>query len=448
MPDPSTMTGLAFILIGGSLLLGILVFIHEAGHYFVAKALGIRVEVFSLGFGPKVTGFVRGTTEYRLSAIPLGGYVKMLGENPEDGLKGSREEFLSRSKFERFLVLVMGASLNIVLAIVLSASVYMYGVKAPLYVTRPPVIGWIAPDAPAAEAGLAIRDEILAVDGKDVHTWREMHIQVALNPNKTIDFKVRRDRETVVIPVAVRATAADSIGMIGILPWSHYAVLRVAPDGAAAKAGVMPGDEILSVNGQELFLDGEGKAFIDVIASNAGKSLAFRIIRGSESREMAIVPAEKEGKGDIGINLGDLGVPEGLVQFAPMEAISRSLHDNWEQAGLLMISLKKLATREMSPKTLSGPISIFRMAGASLQTGLAAFLSIMAWMSLQLGIINLLPIPLLDGGHIFIIFIEGLIRRDLSMKIKERVMQFGFILLLLIMGGVISMDVYKNFFVQ
>lgn len=445
MPDPSTITGLAFILVGGSLLLGILVFIHEAGHYFVAKALGIRVEVFSLGFGPRVTGFVRGATEYRLSAIPLGGYVKMLGENPEEGLKGNREEFLSRTKFERFLVLVMGATMNIVLAIVLSASVYMYGVKSPLYVTRPAVIGWIAPDAAAAEAGLAIRDEILSVDGKDVHTWREMHIQVALNPNKTIDFKLRRDGEVRVVPVTVRASAADSIGMIGVLPLSHYALSRVTPGGSGATAGLRAGDEIVSVNGQELFLDGEGKAFTDLVASSAGKTLAFRVNRDTETIDIPVVPVEKDGKGELGINLG---VPEGLVQFPPMAAVSRSLHDNWEQAGLLMISLKKLVTREMSPKTLSGPISIFRMAGASLQTGLAAFLSIMGWMSLQLGIINLLPIPLLDGGHIFIIVIEGVIRRDLSMKIKERVMQFGFILLLLIMGGVISMDVYKNFLVK
>lgn len=445
MPDPSTVTSFAFILVGGPLLLGILVFIHEAGHYFVAKALGIRVEVFSLGFGPRITGFVRGATEYRLSAIPLGGYVKMLGENPEEGLKGGREEFLSRSKFERFLVLVMGATLNIVLAIVLGAGIYMYGVQAPIYVTMPAVIGWIAPDAAAAEAGLAMRDEILSIDGKDVHSWREMHIQVALNPNKTVDFKVRREGEVRVVPVTVRATAADAIGMIGILPLSHYAVSRVTPEGAAAAAGMRAGDEIVSVNGQELFLDGEGKAFIDLVASSAGKALAFRVKRDAETIDFTVVPAEMDGKGEIGINLG---VPEGLVQFPPMAAVSRSLHDNWEQAGLLMISLKKLVTREMSPKTLSGPISIFRMAGASLQNGLTNFLSIMGWMSLQLGIINLLPIPLLDGGHIFIILIEGLIRRDLSMKIKERVMQFGFILLLLIMGGVISMDVYKNFLVK
>ena len=272
-----------------------------------------------------------------------------------------------------------------------------------------------------------------------------MHIQVALNPNKTINFKVRRNGEEQMVPVQVRATVADSIGMIGILPMSHYAVSRVTPDGAAAAAGVRAGDEIVSVNGQELFLDGEGKAFIDLVSSSAGKPLQFRLKRDTGTVDIPIVPLDKDGKGEIGINLG---VPEGLVQYPPIAAINRSLHDNWEQAGLLMISLKKLVTREMSPKTLSGPISIFRMAGASLQTGLAAFLSIMAWMSLQLGIINLLPIPLLDGGHIFIILIEGLIRRDLSLKIKERVMQFGFILLLLIMGGVISMDVYKNFFVQ
>ncbi|HEY3174356.1 MAG TPA: RIP metalloprotease RseP, partial [Candidatus Polarisedimenticolia bacterium] len=352
MPDPSTISGLAVILLGGSILLGVLVFIHEAGHYLVAKALGIRVEVFSLGFGPRLTGFHRGGTEYRVSAIPLGGYVKMLGENPDEALRGSKEEFLSRSKLERFVVLVMGATLNIVLAIVLTAGVYMYGVTAPLYVTQPPVIGYLDPNAAAAEAGLRVRDEILAVGDRPVHTWKEMHIQVALNPNKELEFKVRREGQVIPVPVNVRATAADRIGFIGIAPLSHYAVAAVTPGSAAENGGLRAGDEIISVAGRELFLDAEQKAFVNLVASGAGQPLAFKVKRGGVPVDLTVTPALVEGKGELGIQLG---FPEGLVQYPPVEAVTRSLHDNWEQAGLLMVSLKKLVTREMSPKTLSGP---------------------------------------------------------------------------------------------
>lgn len=442
MPDPLTLLGFVFIL-------GALIFIHESGHYMMAKALGIKVEVFSLGFGPKLLRFERGGTEYCLSALPLGGYVKMLGENPDESLRGSAEEFLSRSKLERFLVLVMGASLNIVLAVVLTAGLFMHGVPEPLYLTDAPVIGGLDPNGAAATAGLQVDDEILAIDGEALPTWRDLQLKVALNPDKIASFTIRRDGETTEIPVRIGKTDREQIGFIGIGPRSRLSVGQVEAGGAAERAGIRPGDILLQVDGVDLRGRQGYETFLGIIAAKAGQPIAFTLEREASVIEREVTPAEidDEGtrKGYVGIGLSE---PLGTKRFGPIEAIAQSTRLNLQQAGVLFLTLKKLISGQLSPRTLSGPIDIYRLTGESMRGGWIYYISFMSLVSLQLGIINLLPIPILDGGHIFILFVEGIIRRDLSMKIKERVMQFGFILLLLIMGGVIYLDVYKNFFIQ
>ena len=435
MPDPLTMLGFIFIL-------GALIFIHESGHYMVAKSLGIRVEVFSLGFGPRLFGFEKGGTDYRVSLLPIGGYVKMLGENPDEELKGGREEFLSRSKFERFLVLVMGASLNIVLAVVLTAAIFMHGRPEPLYVSQPAVIGVLDPNAAAAEAGLLPGDQILTVDGREVRTWQDMHLQVALNPDKEITFGILRNGQTLSIPVKIRATPKDQIGYIGIGPSTPFLVTRVEPGSAAQTAGMKEGDTLVELEGQPL---GGFDNLVKAVTSSPGKPLRFKVQHDGTTRELIVTPAEHDGKGDIGVSLGP---PMGLRKYGPVEAVFESVKFNWQQSGVLFMTLKKLVAGQLSPRTLSGPIDIYRLTGESMRGGWIYYVTFMAMVSLQLGVINLLPIPILDGGHVFILLVEGLIRRDLSMKIKERVMQFGFILLLLIMGGVLYLDVYKNFFIQ
>jgi len=442
MPDPLTL--LAFIFI-----LGTLIFIHESGHYFVAKALGIKVEVFSLGFGPKLLKFNRGDTEYCISAIPLGGYVKMLGENPEESLRGTREEFLSRTKFERFLVLVMGASLNIVLAVLLTAATYSYGVPEPKFLSEPAVIGVMDPNGAAAEAGLRTHDEIVAVAGEKVPTWRDMQLKVALNPGATVPFEILRDGRTMTVEVRIRETERERIGRIGIDPYSRLSVGTVEKGSAAERAGLEPGDLLLRVDGHELLGRADYDTFLKIVAASAGKPVDFQVDRGGRVVDLTVTPVEVEGesgpKGYVGVSISE---PLGIRKYGPVEALVQSTRSNMQQAGVLFLTLKKLVVGQLSTRTLSGPIDIYRLTGESLRGGWIYYLSFMALVSLQLGIINLLPIPLLDGGHIFILFVEGIIRRDLSMKIKERVMQFGFILLLLIMGLVISQDVYKNFFIQ
>ncbi|HKY32073.1 MAG TPA: RIP metalloprotease RseP [Candidatus Polarisedimenticolia bacterium] len=445
MPDPITM--LAFIFI-----LGALIFIHESGHYFVAKALGIKVEVFSLGFGPKLLSYTRGGTEYCISALPVGGYVKMLGENPDEALRGSREEFQSRSKFERFLVLVMGASLNIVLAVVLMAGLYMHGVPEPLYMSQPPVIGAIDPNGSGAAAGLRVDDAIVAVDGEEVASWRDLLLTIALNPDREVILTVRRGGETSSVPVRVQATRRDRIGDVenlGISPAFPLTAGQVEQGGAADRAGVRKGDVLVALDGIDLSGLGAPQRFVSRISENPGRPMTLTVSREGRSIDLAIVPAQKqEGgqtRGYVGIALG--AAPSmGIRQYAPLEAVVESLKHNWEQSGVLFLTLKKLVAGQLSPRTLSGPIEIYRMTGESLRRGPVDYVLFMSLVSLQLGIINLLPIPVLDGGHIFILLVEGIMRREFSMRIKERVMQFGFILLLLIMGGVISMDLYKNLF--
>ncbi len=438
MPDPFTLLGFIFIL-------GALIFIHESGHYMVAKALGIRVEVFSLGFGPRLFGFVRGGTEYRISAVPLGGYVKMLGENPDEALRGTREEFLSRRKSERFLVLVMGASLNIVLAVVLTAGIFMHGVAEAKYMTEPPVVGWVDPNAAAAEAGLQVKDELLAVDGQELSTWRDLQLNVALIPYQAVSFSIRRDGRTIEVPVTVGATRKEKIGIIGIGPYTPLMAVQVEAGGPAERAGLREGDLLEAVNGKEMFGSEGWQAYADIVSASPGKPVKLTVRRDDRPMELEVIPVEKDGKGDIGASAS---LPFTLREYGPVDAFVQSAKVNWEQAGVLFLTLKKLVSGQLSPRTLSGPIDIYRLTGESLRSGWVSFLAFMSLVSLQLGIINLLPIPILDGGHIFILFVEGLIRRDLSMQIKERVMQFGFVLLLLIMGGVLYLDVYKNFFIK
>ena len=437
MPDPFTLIGFIFIL-------GALIFIHESGHYFMAKALGIRVEVFSLGFGPKLLRFTKGGTEYCISALPVGGYVKMMGENPDESLRGSPEEFQSRGRLERFGVLVMGALLNIVLAVVLMAGLFMHGVPEPLYLVSPPVVGSLDPNGAAIEAGVQLQDELVAINGELVPTWRDMHVLIALNPGRTLNLRIRRQGQVLDIPVTVRTTERDRIGMIGIGPSYRIEIAKVDSGGAADRAGIRPGDTLMAAGGIDLMGQAGYEALVAQLAASAGKPLALRVQRGAETIDLDVVPTER--KDDAGVK-GDLeatlSLPMGLRKHGPVEAMGESVKHNWESAGVLFLTLKKLVAGQISPRTLSGPIEIYRLTGESLRGGWIAYVNLMALISLQLGIINLLPIPVLDGGHIFILLVEGIIRRDLSMKIKERVLQFGFILLLLIMGGVIYMDLYK-----
>lgn len=419
------------------LVLAPLIFIHEFGHFLMAKLLGIKVEVFSLGFGPRLFWFLRGGTEYRVSLLPLGGYVRMLGENPDEDLAGSKEEFLSRPKRERFLVLVMGAAFNILLAIVLMTVTFQLGVQEPYYLDQPVVIGAIEPGSAAEKVDLFPGDRIFQIDGHEVSSWKEFQVQEVLSPHKRWNLLVDRDGKVRDVEILLTASTPYRIGHAGIVPQIRPLLAGIQPGLPGAHAGLKDGDLILTMQGNPVRSPGE---FVTMVQANAGIPLTITYSREGEKGDTVLVPIEREGKGFAGVIVSYRQVTK---KYGLLEGFRQSLRSNWRNAGLVFITLRKLLGRELSPYALSGPVDIARISAISFRRGLVPFLTFLAVVSLQLGIFNLLPIPVLDGGHIFILLIEGVMRRDLSMKLKERVIQFGFLFLVSFMVLVIILDFDK-----
>ncbi|MFB3906545.1 MAG: RIP metalloprotease RseP [Acidobacteriota bacterium] len=426
---------LAFIFV-----LGVMIFVHELGHYLMAKLLGIRVDVFSLGFGPRLFGFSRGGTDYRISVLPLGGYVKMAGENYEEELSGSPEEFLSRPKSHRFAVAVAGPAMNILLALVLTWAHFWSGVEVDAVVKQPVVIGKIQPGSPAEKAGLKLEDRIVAIDGESIPTWSELQLAVAKKPNQTADVTIVRNGRTIHRKVAISIDKQLGLGFLGAYPAVPYVVDTVEPGTPAARAGLKGGDRILEVRGKEQI----ARDYYDItplIASQLGKPLQFKVQRGGQVFEKEIVPGKIDDKVRIGISLYR---PTVVEKFGIFESVKQSFQHNYQVTLLTFEILGRIVTGRASLRTMSGPIEIARFSGLAAKEGAFALFKLMALISLQLGIFNLLPIPILDGGVIALLAIEGVMRRDLSMRVKERIFQIGFIFLILLMGIIIINDISKN----
>jgi len=427
-------------LIAFALLLGPLVLIHELGHFVVAKMLGIKVEVFSIGFGPRLFGIRKGETDYRISLLPLGGYVKMLGENPDESLVGDPREFLSRPKRQRLAVLVMGPATNIAAALVLMTGVYWTGIPEPAYLSQPAVVGAVEPDSPASRAGVEPGDRIFRFADKEIRDWNDLQTTVAFSPGRSTSLALERSGETLTREIRLESITDYQYGYAGIFPEMAAQVLRVEPGFPADRAGLKEGDRVLEIDGESIV---HFERATRIFQHSAGKPLSLEIRRGGAVLEMSVVPEEREGKGRVGI-AWNLAAEQALRKYPLPQALTQSVRWNWENAGLLFTTLGKLLTHQISPRMMSGPIDIFKISGQQFQEGWTHFLLIMALVSLQLGVINLLPFPVLDGGHVLILFIEGAMRRDLSLKIKERVMQTGFYLLIGLMGAIIYLDIAKN----
>jgi regulator of sigma E protease len=423
-----------------ALLLGPLVLIHELGHFTVAKLLGIKVEVFSVGFGPRLFGVRRGDTDYRLSLLPLGGYVKMLGENPDESLRGDPREFLSRPKAQRLGVLVMGPVTNILAAVVLTTGVYLSGILEPAYLSRPAVVGAVAPDSPAAKAGVLPGDRIVRFGSHPIQDWNELQTTVAFSPGRSATVLLERGGKELTENIQVEAVTDYEFGYAGIFPEVPAQILQVEKGLPADRAGLRVGDRVVSIDGEPI------KHFAQatqIFQHSAGKALALEIVRDGAPLSLSVTPQEEEGKGKLGI-AWSFDAEQALRKYPLSQAVTQSVRWNWENAGLLFTTLGKLLTRQISPRMMSGPIDIFKISGEQFQEGWTHFFLIMSLVSLQLGVINLMPFPVLDGGHILILLIEGVLRRELSLKIKERVMQTGFYLLIGLMGAIIYLDIAKN----
>jgi regulator of sigma E protease len=419
-------------------VLGVLIFVHELGHFLMARRIGVRVLTFSLGFGPKLLKFRRGDTEYCISAIPLGGYVKMAGENPEDARTGADDEFLSKSKWQRFQVLAMGPIMNLALAIIVMSVVLYQGAQVPAFDQLPVVIGSFTPTSPAKAAGLQPGDQLIGIDGKSIENWDKYSIQIYSKAKRQVTLRVRRDGkefETLVVPASL---TKFEMGDLGILPLMHPEVDSVDRDRPAAEAGLRPRDVILAAGGER---DVSQKRLIEIIQAHENQPLPLEIRRQSEVTTVTVTPRKIGPTVIMGAHLNPYEVR--TIEPGPLEAVKLSFERNWEWSKLIVQTLGGLFTRETSVKQLMGPVGIAEMTGTAAEQSWLSLFSLMAMISLNLGLLNLMPIPVLDGGHIAILAMEGLSRRDFSMRVKEKMLLAGFVLLLMLMATVIYNDLMR-----
>jgi regulator of sigma E protease len=433
-------------LLSFAFVLGVLVFVHELGHFLAAKRVGIRVLKFQLGFNPTIISFRRGDTEYGIGALPLGGYVKMAGDSPEDERTGRPDEFLSKTKWERFQVLIMGPMMNILLALVLTAIVLYQGAEIASYEDQPPVVGVTEPNSPAAHAGIVPGDRIVSVADHRVDTWEQFLIAIGSRPNREISLELLHNGQLVtkrVTPTVAPGQSRFEVGDIGVLPDVHPSIPHVNPGEPADKAGIKAGDVILAINNEPMtFRPG----LIKAIAAHPGETITISVLRNGTRLEVPVTPARGGCTGVAG-NVGCIGVSitESTKSIKPtaLEAIGMSFRKNIEFAGMIGQTVWGLVTRETSPKQLMGPVAIAQMSGESASLGWIALFSFMAMISLNLGLVNLLPIPVLDGGHIFIMALEGIARRDFSVRVKEKMLLAGFVVILMLMVTVIYNDLTR-----
>lgn len=433
-------------------VLSTLIFLHEAGHFLFAKLFRFPVEVFSLGFGKRLFGFKRNETDYRVSLIPLGGYVRVVGLGPDESDivsgKAKAAEAMPGTRFERFLILFAGPAMNLVLAILLTAFALTLGVEQPRYLAEKPVVKHIDAGSPAEKAGVKVDDVILKLAGKPVSTWREVEIDLGLSPRETVPVELERDGHVMNLEIRPEPQSKFDknydIGYTG-LNWYVPAIIdQVVPNLPFAKAGIQAGDKIVAVGGQPV--DGYYEVVRRVreiskdFEKDSPKPIVFGIERGGKHHDFTITPTYVDGW-KVGFKPRN-EMAKRRLSFGP--AIFESISENIENAKTTLTIVGRLFRGRGSMRQFSGPIEIAKMSGEQARTGPSALLNFMGMLSLQLGLLNLLPIPLLDGGHIFVTLIESIARRDLSLHVKERLLQAGLVFLVLVMVTVLYFDVIKN----
>ncbi len=419
-------------------VLGFLVLVHELGHFMVAKKLGVKVEQFSIGFGPKLIGFVKGETEYKLSAFPLGGYVKMAGEEPGEEHTGDPREFSSQSVGNRMAIIIAGPLMNLILTFFLLPIVFMLGVNMPAYLGDEARVGWVLKDSPASEVGLQPGDLIEAINGEAITTWEEALTIFTSNPDHRLALDVDREGRAKTLFLTPKLTNGGG-GFSGILHPMPPVVGGVNAALPAGKSGLKTGDLVRSVDGEEV---NHWVEMSQKIKASGGKEVLLGIMRGKESLEIKLKPVMDDASERyvIGINFSQ---ESRFIQYGFAESVREGVKRAAELTRLTFDVIKKLFSFNLSIKSLGGPIMIAQATGAAAESGISALISLMAFISLQLGILNLLPIPVLDGGHVFFLLAELGLRRPISIKTREIAQQVGFAILISLMLIVSYNDIMR-----
>jgi regulator of sigma E protease len=418
-----------------------MIVVHELGHFWAALAVGVRVETFSIGFGPRLFGFKRGDTDFRLSLIPLGGYVRMLGEQPGDESAVDPASFQAKARWQRAIVIMAGPLMNILLAILIVTGLYMY--KYPKIDNNgPAVITEIEPGSAAAQAGLQVGDRIVQFGGKTNPKWDYITKQEMLNGNHTMDVVVQRDGHRINLAVTPRIDPKEGIGNIG---WNYQNIeVGEVESGSPAQAGgLKAGDIFVTMNGQVV---ASTSVVQEAVAHSAGKPIDIQVKRSGQIVRLSVTPMKVSNSAyHIGVSYGErFPFPVEIVKLSFPDAFAQSLRDNRENTVLVFQTLGSILERRVSAKSVSGPIGMAKSSKEAAKRGPWTYLNFMSFVSLNLAIFNLLPIPILDGGTLLLLFIEMLLQREVSMNIKETFLKLGFVLLMMVVVFVIYNDLTKS----
>jgi regulator of sigma E protease len=438
------------------LVLGLMVLVHEFGHFVVAKRCGVRVETFAIGFGKRVVGFRRGGTDYQINALPLGGYVKMAGEIPGEEVTNDPGELNNHPRWQRMLIALAGPFSNFVLAFVLMAGVYMVHNEVNEYISGPAITDYISPGSPVAKTGIHSGDTIVRFDNIENPTWDDVGNHCVLNLNQTVPFSFTHNGKRVdtTFFVASKATTPDDFSpdTLGFVPKMQPTPVKVSslmPGSPAERAGLQPGDQIVSIDALDIH---SVSALLAYMQDRKGAPAVIDVLRKGRTLILNITPELTDEGGSKVYLLGFHYVPP-PVKVEKL-SLAKSLAKSWRftktSSGLIKDVVKGMFVGHVSVRSLSGPIGIGQVVHEAAQApGWTPLIGTVAMISINLGMVNLLPFPILDGGMIFLLLIEGAFRRDLPMEIKERIFQVAFVCIVLFAAMIIFNDISKlPFFVK
>lgn len=423
------------------ILLGVMILIHELGHFWAALAVGVKVETFSIGFGPRLFGFKRGDTDFRFSAILFGGYVRMFGEQPGDAQAVDPRSFQAKKRWQRAIVIFAGPLMNVLLAVGLVTGLYMYAFPKEADSTDPTLTA-LVPNSAAAKAGLQVGDRIVAINGHEHPNWETVNTQEALNANHAIPVTALRHGRKIATNVTPQMDPKQGIGDAGWSGEMAVQVSEVLPNSAAQAAGLQVGDTFVKVNGQPV---ASTISIRQAVFQSKGKPVHFEVLRQGQTRDISVTAhASKDPKAPwlIGVYFK---MPVQFVKLGLGSAFVESLKFNRQNALMWVQVLRGLIERRVSTKSVAGPIGIAQLANETAQHGAWDYLFLMAIVSLQLAMLNLLPIPILDGGTLLMLLVEMIMQRELSLQFKETVFKLGFVFLMMLVVFVIYNDISRIF---
>ncbi len=438
-------TNIIWSVISFGIVLGILIFVHELGHFIIAKRSGVGVLRFSLGFGPKILGKKIGETEYQISAIPLGGYLKIIGENPEEEVSEEDRErsFSGKSIPTRMAIIGFGPLMNLLLAFIFLCLVALIGFKIPAFMEAQPRVGWVEPDSPGQRGGIRAGDLIIGINDRKVNNWEEARFILVSNPNARLRLDVEREGVIVVKELVPEEKGLFGAGYTGLQPEWPPIIREIIKGDPADLGGLKKDDLILAIDGEEM------RHWIQMaitIWKNPDKMLTFKVKRGQEILSFPIRPkavkAEEKTIGLIGISN-----PREVIfkKYGPFRAIVWGGSETLELTKRTITVLWRLVVRKISHRMLGGPILIAQMAGQVAKSGITDFMLFIASLSVTLAIINTLPIPLLDGGHLLFLGIEAIRRKPIGVKVKNLAYRAGLVIIIMLMLIVFYNDITRFF---